>query len=134
MTSLIVNSPYVAPTRHWQQGADGGLTLLDSRRAAGYEIFDVRNNTRRTENLEADRSIVKKSRGSDKAFTRRVLGKLSAFKEIKGEDSEQNRAKRAALDVWVRADLHGGFGVWAWDVAFEAARIRDILDHHCRRA
>jgi len=32
--------------------------------------------------------------------------------EIKGEDSEQNKAKRSALDAWVKAvSSRGGFGV-----------------------
>ena len=51
--------------------------------------------------------------------------------EIKGEDSEQNKAKRSALDAWVKAvNSKGGFGVWCWDVAFDMAKIQDILDHH----
>jgi type III restriction enzyme len=51
--------------------------------------------------------------------------------EIKGEDSEQNRAKRAALDAWVAAvNAKGGFGVCCWDVAFEPAQIQDILQRH----
>lgn len=51
--------------------------------------------------------------------------------EIKGEDSEQNRAKRAALDAWVQAvNARGGFGVWCWDVAFKPARMQDILSRH----
>ena len=42
--------------------------------------------------------------------------------EIKGEDSPQNRAKRAALEAWVKAvNSAGGFGVWAWDVVFQPA-------------
>ena len=51
MTSLIINTPFARPERHWQQAGDGTLTLVDGRRAASYEIFDVRNNTRRTEPL-----------------------------------------------------------------------------------
>ncbi len=50
--SLIINSPYDAPSRHWQQARDGTLTLVEARRPAGYEIFDIRNNTRRTEPLD----------------------------------------------------------------------------------
>lgn len=80
MTSLIVNSPYVAPTRHWQQGADGRLSLVESRRPAGYEIFDVRNNTRRVENLDRVNEIrgrVEAWRAADYAgatvVTRRLL-------------------------------------------------------------
>lgn len=51
--------------------------------------------------------------------------------EIKGEDSEQNKAKRSALDAWVKAvNSKGGFGVWSWDVAFDMAKIQDILAEH----
>ncbi len=50
--SLIINSPYECPHQHWQQARDGALTLISERRPAGYEIFDVRNNTRRTETLD----------------------------------------------------------------------------------
>lgn len=51
--------------------------------------------------------------------------------EIKGEDSEQNKAKRAALDAWVAGvNQKGGFGVWSWDVAFEPHQVQDILASH----
>ena len=37
--------------------------------------------------------------------------------EIKGEDSPQDQARRAALAQWVEAvNVHGGFGTCAWDV------------------
>lgn len=52
--------------------------------------------------------------------------------EIKGVDSPQDQAKRAALDLWVKAvNAHGGFGTWAWDVVVgEAAGMRDAIDRH----
>lgn len=50
--SLIINSPYQTPQRHWQQQSDGSLALVDGRRAACYDIYDVRNNTRRVEALD----------------------------------------------------------------------------------
>lgn len=50
-SSLIINSPYTCPTQYWEQARDGTITLIPQRRSAGYEIFDVRNNTRRTEEL-----------------------------------------------------------------------------------
>lgn len=55
--SLIINSPYVRPIQHWQQGSGASLTLVPERRSAGYEIFDVRNNTRRTETLDVVNSV-----------------------------------------------------------------------------
>jgi type III restriction enzyme len=52
--------------------------------------------------------------------------------EIKGQDSPQDQAKRAALDQWVKAvNAHGGFGTWASDVVVgEAAGMRDAIDRH----
>src|SRR5690606_4629649 len=50
--SLIINSPYTCPDRHWQQGNGGKLVLVNERRPAGYEIYDIRNNTRRTNTLD----------------------------------------------------------------------------------
>ena len=73
--------------------------------------------------------------GSRKRFVpdfliRLVNGKILVL-EIKGEDSEQNRAKRSALDAWVKGvNAKGGFGVWCWDVAFKEAQIYDIIQKH----
>jgi hypothetical protein len=50
--SLILNSPYAAPSKYWQPGAGGALVETAGRRPASYEIFDIRNNTRRSEPLE----------------------------------------------------------------------------------
>lgn len=73
--------------------------------------------------------------GSKKKYIPDFLIKLADGKtlilEIKGQDSEQNRAKRSALDVWVKGvNAKGGFGVWCWDVAFEPAKIQDIIAGH----
>ena len=52
--------------------------------------------------------------------------------EIKGEDSPQDQAKRAALHQWVQAvNAQGGFGTWAWDVVVgTAAGMQDVVDRH----
>ena len=52
--------------------------------------------------------------------------------EIKGQDSEQDRAKRAALGQWVAAvNEHGGFGAWSHDVVIgEPASARDVIGLH----
>jgi len=73
--------------------------------------------------------------GSKRRFVPDFLIRLANGKtlvlEIKGEDSDQNRAKRAALDVWVKGvNARGGFGVWCWDVAFDPAKVHDILLEH----
>lgn len=77
-------------------------------------------------------------RGSKRKFVPDFLIKLANGKqlvlEIKGEDSEQNRAKRMALDVWVRAvNSRGGFGIWCWDVVkAEPAGVDDVIIHHAQ--
>lgn len=51
--SLIINSPYECPTHYWTpKRGGGGLDLIATRRPAGYEIFDTRHNTHRTEPLD----------------------------------------------------------------------------------
>ena len=52
--------------------------------------------------------------------------------EVKGQDSPQDQAKRAALKQWAEAvNAHGGFGTWACDVvAEEAAGMQDAVARH----
>ncbi len=51
--SLIINSPYDRPSHYWTPKRGGvGLDLVASRRLAGYEIFDTRSNTHRTQSLD----------------------------------------------------------------------------------
>lgn len=74
-------------------------------------------------------------RGSKRKFMADFLIRLANGKtlvlEIKGEDSDQNKAKRAALDLWVKAvNERGGFGGWCWDVAFEPSHVDDIVSRH----
>jgi type III restriction enzyme len=64
-------------------------------------------------------------------FLFRLVNGKTLVLEIKGEDSEQNRAKRAALQAWVKGvNAKGGFGVWCWDVAFQPAQIYDVVQKH----
>lgn len=57
-------------------------------------------------------------------------GKTLAL-EIKGTDGPQNKAKRDALNEWVKAiNGTGGFGLWAWDVAFRPSDVQDIVSKH----
>ena len=49
--SLIINSPWVAPARHWRNDRDR-LVLTDGRRPAGYEILDTVSFTRRHVTLD----------------------------------------------------------------------------------
>jgi len=79
-------------------------------------------------------------RGSKRKYVPDYLVRLANGKmlvlEIKGEDSEQNRKKRLALDAWVQAiNTRGGFGVWCWDVVMgEPAQMDDVINHHASSA
>jgi type III restriction enzyme len=54
--------------------------------------------------------------------------------EVKGQDSPQNQAKRAALDEWTRAvTQHGGFGCWVWGVSRTPSDVADVV-HSAARA
>ena len=49
--------------------------------------------------------------------------------ETKGQDSPQNKTKRAFLDEWVKAvNHHGGFGKWKWAVSFHPTDLEGILN------
>lgn len=49
--SLIINKPWEMPQQHWVEGKGGKLEIKSERRPASYEVFDSRNNTKRTEVL-----------------------------------------------------------------------------------
>ncbi len=51
--------------------------------------------------------------------------------EVKGQDSEQNRAKRSAMETWVKAiNDQGGFGQWCFDVVFDPSQTMDVILSH----
>jgi len=48
--------------------------------------------------------------------------------EVKGQDSPQNEAKRAALHQWAHAVTeHGGFGKWTWGVSKSPSDPQDVV-------
>jgi type III restriction enzyme len=64
-------------------------------------------------------------------FLVRLTNGKTLILEIKGEDSDQHRAKAAAMRAWVEGvNAKGGFGMWCCDVAFEMAKIQDVLQRH----
>lgn len=61
----------------------------------------------------------------------RLKNGITLVLEIKGKDSEQNKAKRDALKEWIEAvNEDGKFGTWSWDVAFDPAEVRPIIQKH----
>ena len=52
--------------------------------------------------------------------------------ETKGQDNQQNRAKRKALSEWVKVvNELGDFGVWCNDVSFNVADVEGIIQKYC---
>lgn len=48
--------------------------------------------------------------------------------ETKGQETQQDTAKRGFLDEWVKAvNMHGGFGTWKWAVSKNPADVAGIL-------
>jgi type III restriction enzyme len=71
-------------------------------------------------------------KGSKKRYIPGYLIKLANGKtlvlEIKGQDSQQNKAKRAAFDLRVKGvNAKCGFGVRCWDVAFEPVKVYEVI-------
>ena len=50
--SLIINTPFERPRSTGCRAQGGTLEIRPERRPASYEVFDARNNTRRTETLD----------------------------------------------------------------------------------
>lgn len=74
-------------------------------------------------------------RGSSRNFIPDYLIRLNSGQtlvlEVKGQDSDQNRAKRAAMQTWIQAvNEQGSFGQWCFEVVFDPAGIRDAIRHH----
>ena len=83
--------------------------------------------------LYAYRGAIRKYRPD---FLVRLVNGATLVLEVKGEDSDENKAKRDYLDEWVRAvNSHGGFGAWASDVSYSVDDLPEILARHgIRRA
>ena len=61
-------------------------------------------------------------------FLVRLSNGTTLVVEVKGQDSPQNQAKRAALHEWAHAMTeHGGFGRWTWGVSKSPSDIQDIV-------
>jgi type III restriction enzyme len=62
--------------------------------------------------------------------TARDGSKLNVIIETKGRETEQDRAKKSALDRWTRAvNHHGGFGRWAYVWAIQPNTISGELQN-----
>ncbi len=74
------------------------------------------------------RGVVRKYRPD---FLIRLSNGTMLILEVKGQQTEEAKAKRHFLDEWVKAvNQHGGFGHWAWDVSTDPKDIEGILAKH----
>jgi len=61
-------------------------------------------------------------------FLVRLSNGITLILEVKGQDSEQNKAKRDYVKEWCEAlNAKGGFGRWEFAVSFNVNDVRDIL-------
>lgn len=72
-------------------------------------------------------------RGSSRNFVPDYLIRFSNGKtlvlEVKGQDSSQNAAKRAAMNNWITAvNTQGGFGHWAFSTVYDPSKTRDVIE------
>lgn len=66
-------------------------------------------------------------------FLVRLKNGITLVLEIKGMDSDQNKAKRNQLEEWTDVvNEDGRYGAWAWDVAFHPAEVRGIISKHSK--
>jgi type III restriction enzyme len=64
-------------------------------------------------------------------FLVRLVSGLMLVLEVKGQQTDESRAKRKALDEWVGAvKAYGGFARWATAVAFAPGDVHEILNRH----
>lgn len=66
-------------------------------------------------------------------FIIKLKNNIMLVLEIKGQDSEKNRAKRKYLKEWVDAiNDNGNYGTWACDVAFHPTDVKAIIAKHSK--
>lgn len=74
------------------------------------------------------RGVVQKYRPD---YLIRLTNRTILVLEVKGQESDESRAKHQFLNEWVQAiNAQGGFGAWAWDVSRDPADVAGILQKH----
>lgn len=62
-------------------------------------------------------------------FIIRLNNGIFLILETKGQETQQDTAKRGFLDEWVKAvNQHGGFGIWKWAISKNPADVAGILE------
>jgi type III restriction enzyme len=61
----------------------------------------------------------------------RLVNGTSLVLEVKGQESDESRAKHRFLEEWIEAvNANGGFGHWEWDLSRDPADVCGILSKH----
>jgi type III restriction enzyme len=88
----------------------------------------VKNEHLGFEILYVFRGIVRKYRPD---YLIRLANSVMLVLEVKGQETDESRAKHEFLAEWAQAlNAHGGFGRWAWDVSRNTAEIEGLLNKH----
>mgnify|MGYP000866143962 CR=1 FL=1 len=91
----------------------------------------VKNDHLGFEILYVFKGVVRKYRPD---YLVRLANGIALVLEVKGQESDEDRAKKHALDLWVNAvNQHGGFGPWASATSRHPGEIDGILNHEASR-
>jgi len=117
ISHLVVDSAWEAHAANVLEGKDGANVVAYAKNDhLGFQVYYLWGGARRRYVPD---------------FLIRFANGKTLILEIKGQDTEQDRAKRSALEVWVKGvNAKGGFGTWCCDVAFEPAQMQDIIQRH----
>ena len=152
--SLVINSPYTAPDKHWVfTEEERPPELTEGRRQAGYMIANprakphrdsgkfvtlsqvnqirvrveswVKNDHLSFEILYVHNGVVKKYRPD---FLIQLTSEKFLIVEVKGRQREQDDTKHVCMEEWIKAvNEHGGFGQWQFAVSRTPSDIQDVL-------
>lgn len=119
---------------HWAKKSHINYSVFDSRwEQTADSVIDSRLEVRSFfKNDHHGLSVYYTDNGVVRKYIPDFIIKLTSGEflilEIKGQDSPQARAKKAALDEWVQAvNEHGGFGTWHSGIAFELKEVPRII-------
>ena len=83
----------------------------------------VKNDHLGFEELDIYRGVVRRYRPD---FIIRLVNGTCLVLEVKGQDTDQAKSKRAALKEWSKAvNNQGGFGTWGYDISYSPS---DVLE------
>lgn len=92
----------------------------------------VKNDHLGFEILYLHRGVVRKYRPD---FLIRLTDGAMLILEVKGQETDEAKAKHRFLSEWVQAvNTHGGFGRWGWGVSYDTADLGAILEKNCAPA